>query len=184
MSSMDDPVVFTVSRDSEHRFSKHNADAITLLAGLGVEGDAHAGVTVQHLYRLKRDPEAANLRQVHLMMAEVQDAVRGLGYDVEAGQLGENVTTRGIDLLGLPRGTLLRLGEDAVVEVTGLRSPCSQINDFRPGLMRELVEKADDGRVLRKAGVMSVVLTGGEVRPGDPITVTLPAAPHHQLEPV
>jgi MOSC domain-containing protein YiiM len=181
---MTPPAVVAVSRDGEHRFSKTNADLITLLAGLGVEGDAHAGLTVQHLSRVKHDPSQPNLRQVHLIPAELHDELRTLGYDVAPGQLGENITTSGVDLRGLPRGTVLRLGADAAVRITGLRSPCRQINGLQEGLMAELIDTDELGNVIRKAGVMAVVLSGGLVRPGDKIAMTLPAPPHHALEPV
>lgn len=183
---MDDPtgVVVAVHRDGAHHFSKTSVDRITLLAGLGVEGDAHAGTTVQHLSRVRRDPTQPNLRQVHLIHAELLDHVNGLGYDVSPGTLGENVTTRGVDLLDLPTGAVLRLGDRAQIEITGLRNPCVQIDRYRNGLLKEVLRTAGDGRVVRLAGVMGVVLEGGEVRPGDEVRVTLPATPHRALEPV
>jgi len=169
------PTVIAVARDDGHRFSKPTVDAITLVAGHGVEGDAHAGSAVQHLSRLRRDPSTPNLRQVHLIHSELFDDVAAKGHAVEPGDLGENVTTTGIDLLDLPRGTRLRLGEDAIVEVTGLRNPCVQINGFSAGLMKELVRVDDRGETVRLAGIMSVVVVGGVVRPGDSIDVVLPA---------
>ncbi|MBX6747059.1 MAG: MOSC domain-containing protein [Acetobacteraceae bacterium] len=177
-------VVTAVSSDSAHRFSKPNRAVIRLLAGLGVEGDAHLGKTVQHLSRIRRDPSQPNLRQVHLLHAELHEELRAAGFDVSAGQMGENITTRGIDLLGLPTGTLLHLGEAAVVEVTGLRNPCAQLDRFRPGLMAAVLDRDAAGRLIRKAGIMAIVLTGGEVRPGDPIRITLPPAPHRPLQPI
>lgn len=168
------PAVLAVARDDGHRFSKPVRDSITLVVGHGVEGDAHAGATVQHLHDARRDPSRPNLRQVHLMHAELFAEVADRGHSVEPGQLGENITTTGIDLLDLPTGTRLRLGEDAVVEVTGVRNPCSQINGLSRGLMKELVRVDETGRTVRLAGVMSVVLVGGVVRPGDPIDVVLP----------
>ncbi len=176
--------VVSVSRDPEHRFSKEVVDDIVLIAGLGVEGDAHAGTTVQHRSRVARDPSQPNLRQVHLVHAELFDEVEGSGFEVAPGELGENVTTRGVDLLGLPRGAVLRLGPDAVVEVTGLRNPCVQIDGFEAGLMRELVTRDDTGLVVRKAGVMAVVLAGGRVAPGDSVGVELPQGEHEALQPV
>jgi len=176
--------VVSVSRDAEHRFSKPAVDEVVLVAGLGVEGDAHSGTTVQHRSRVARDPSQPNLRQVHLVHAELFDEVGGSGFAVQPGELGENVTTRGVDLLGLPRGAVLRLGADAVVEVTGLRNPCRQIDGLGQGLMRELVSRDDDGEVVRKAGVMAVVLVGGRVAAGDPVVVELPAGPHEGLGPV
>lgn len=177
-----DAGVVAVSLSPTHTFSKPNAEVIRLLPGLGVEGDAHLGVTVKHRSRVARDPSQPNLRQVHLIHAELHDDVRAAGFDVRPGELGENVTTRGVDLLGLPVGALLRLGEDAVVEVTGLRNPCTQIDDFQDGLLRQVVGRDADGNVVRKAGVMGVVRAGGEVRPGDRIRVELPQPPHRPLD--
>lgn len=181
---MSEPSVVSVSIDGAHRFSKLPADTITLVAGIGVQGDAHAGITVQHRSRVAADPNQPNLRQVHLLAAELLDELRQDGFDVRPGQLGENITTRGVPLLDLPRGSLLRLGDHAVVRVTGLRNPCGQINDFRPGLLKRVVGAAPDGTVIRRAGVMGVVLTGGAVAPQDPIAVELPEGSHHRLEPV
>ena len=177
-----DGSVTAVSRSGEHGFSKFTRPSIRLLAGLGVEGDAHLGVTVQHLSRVQQDPTQPNLRQVHLIAEELLEEVRAKGYDVSPGRLGENVTTTGIDLLALPTGSRLRLGAEAVVEVTGLRNPCLQIDNFRPGLLKEVVGRDEAGNVIRKAGIMAVVVDGGEVRPGDPVTVELPAGPHRPLE--
>jgi MOSC domain-containing protein YiiM len=176
--------VEAVARDAAHRFSKAGADEIRLIAGLGVEGDAHAGVTVQHRSRVARDPSQPNLRQVHLIHRELLDEVDEAGFTVPPGAMGENVTTSGIDLLGLPVGTRLRIGRDAVVEVTGLRNPCLQIEAYEPGLLKRMVGRDDDGKVVRRAGVMSIVLHDGVVRPGDPIAVDLPAEPHTPLAPV
>ena len=183
-SAEDRPVVVDVGRDGGHNFSKPVVEEITLVEGWGVEGDAHAGVTVQHRSRVARDPSQPNLRQVHLLHAELFDEVADAGYTVGSGEMGENVTTRGIDLLGLPRGTRLRLGESAIVEVTGLRNPCQQINAFEPGLLREVLGRDDDGVVERKGGVMSVVVAGGTVRAGDLIGVELPDGDRLPLEPV
>jgi MOSC domain-containing protein YiiM len=149
-----------------------------------VEGDAHLGETVKHRSRVARDPSQPNLRQVHLIHAELHDELRAAGFAVSAGQMGENVTTRGIDLLGLPTGTRLRLGKTAVVEVTGLRNPCIQLDRFQSGLMAAVLGRDEHGALIRKAGVMAIVLVDGEVRPGDPIIVELPPAPHRSLEPV
>lgn len=173
-----------VSRSAEYTFTKPNADAIRLVAGLGVEGDVHAGELVKHRSRVRRDPTRPNLRQVHLMHAELHDELAALGHPVTAGALGENITTRGVDLLGLPTGTRLHLGAEAVVEVTGLRNPCPQIDGFSDGLLKHVVGRDAEGNVVRKAGIMSIVLVGGEVRPGDPIRVELPATPHTRLQPV
>ena len=177
-------VVTAVSLSRGHHFSKPNALSIRLLAGLGVEGDAHAGVTVKHRSRVRRDPTQPNLRQVHLVHSELFDELHEKGFAVAPGDIGENVTTRGIDLLALPTGTKLRLGETATVEITGLRNPCVQLDNFRKGLMAATLDKDADGNLIRKAGVMGVVLAGGEVRPGDAIAVELPTSPHRPLRPV
>ncbi|MYS23104.1 hypothetical protein GA0115240_14757 [Streptomyces sp. DvalAA-14] len=174
--------VVAVSRDAEHRFTKINQDAIRLLTGLGVEGDAHLGVTVQHLSRIAQDPAQPNLRQVHLIHDELFTELRAAGYEIAPGDLGENVTTHGVDLLGLPTGTRLHLGPDAVVEITGLRNPCRQIDRFRGGLLKHVVGRDEAGRTVRRSGVMGVVLADGDVRPGDLVGVHLPAAPHRPLE--
>lgn len=176
--------VVAVARDDAHRFSKPTREAITLIAGLGVEGDAHAGATVQHLSRVRRDPSTPNLRQVHLIHAELFAEMAERGHRIDPGAMGENITTSGIDLLGLPRGTRLEIGDDAVVEITGLRNPCTQINGLSEGLMKELVYVDDEGATVRLAGVMSIVLTGGEVRPGDGIRVIPPAGAHEPLQAV
>lgn len=177
-------VVTAVSRSATHSLSKRNQECIRLLAGLGVEGDAHLGTTVQHRSRVRRDPSQPNLRQVHLIHAELHDELRAAGFAVEAGQMGENITTRGVDLLALPTATRLRLGATAVVEVTGLRTPCAQLDQIQPGLMAATLLRDAQGNLVRKAGVMGVVIAGGEVRPGDPITIELPPEPHRPLAPV
>jgi len=181
-SDMSGAAVIAVSRDADHRFSKANQDSIRLLAGLGVEGDAHLGVTVQHRSRVAQDPTQPNLRQVHLIHSELFDELRPVGYRIGPGDLGENVTTRGVDLLALPTGTRLRLGPDAIVELTGLRNPCLQIDHFRDGLLKQVVGRDATGRLIRKAGVMAVVLESGEIHPGVPITASFPHLPHLPLE--
>ncbi|MDQ3153457.1 MAG: MOSC domain-containing protein [Actinomycetota bacterium] len=181
---MSPSVVTAVSSSPAHRFSKVTREHIRLVRGLGVEQDAHLGETVQHRSRVARDPSRRNLRQVHLMHAELHDELRAAGFDVAAGQLGENVTTRGVDLLGLPTGTLLHLGATAVVEVTGLRNPCVQLDHFRRGLMAAVLDRDAEGRLVRKAGIMAVVVAGGDITPGDAIAVVLPPEPHHALHPV
>ncbi len=177
-------LVLAVSRGPEHSFSKPVRECVRLLAGLGVEGDAHLGVTVKHRSRVARDPTQPNLRQVHLIHSELHDELREAGLDVAPGEMGENVTTRGIDLLGLPVGTRLHLGGEAVVEVTGLRNPCSQLDRFLPGLQAAVLGRGADGELVRKAGIMGVVIAGGDVRPGDLVRVVLPTGPHRALVPV
>jgi MOSC domain-containing protein YiiM len=177
-------LVVAVSSSGWHGFSKATRESIRLLAGLGVEGDAHAGVTVKHRSRVRRDATQPNLRQVHLIHEELHDELRAAGFIVVAGAMGENVTTRGVDLLGLPRGTLLHLGGSAVVEITGLRNPCGQLDQYQPGLMAAVLERDANGGLIRKAGVMGIVHTGGSVRAGDRIEVELPPGPHWRLEPV
>ncbi len=177
-------IVTAVSRSPTHSFTKSGALLIRLLAGLGVEGDAHQGTTVRHRSRVARDATQPNLRQVHLIHAELFDELRLRGFDIGPGQIGENVTTLGIDLLGLPTGTRLRLGTDAVVELTGLRNPCVQLDRFRPGLMQAVLDRDALGNLVRKAGVMAIVVAGGDLRPGDPITAELPPPPHRPLAPV
>ena len=179
-----DGIIEAVSRSDAHTFGKTSQDAIRLLAGLGVEGDAHLGVTVKHRSRVARDPTQPNLRQVHLIHAELHDELAAAGFVVRPGEIGENVTTRGIDLLALPAGTRLHLGGAAVVEVTGLRNPCAQIDRFQPGLLAAVLDRDEQGGLVRKAGVMGIVLAGGDVRPGDPVRVELPPEPHRPLEPV
>jgi MOSC domain-containing protein YiiM len=164
--------------------SKPVRESLVLVAGLGVEGDAHQGVRVKHRSRVRRDPTAPNLRQVHLMHAELHEELAAEGFSVSPGQLGENVTTRGVDLLGLPAGTRLHLGATAVVEVTGLRNSCTQLDGIQEGLMEATLDRDENGGLVRKAGVMGIVLSGGEVRAGDPIRVELPSEPHRALEPV
>ena len=183
-STEDQAAVLAVSRDDRHRFSKPVVDEIVLVEGWGIEGDAHAGTTVQHRSRVARDPSQPNLRQVHLIHAELFDEVAAAGFEVGPGQMGENVTTRGVDLLGLPTDTLLHLGKDACVRVTGLRNPCQQVNGFEPGLLRQVLGRAEDGTVERKGGVMAVVVTGGTVRPGDAVRVELPDGDREPLRPV
>ncbi|MGI8576365.1 MAG: MOSC domain-containing protein [Nocardioidaceae bacterium] len=173
-----------MSRNAGHHFSKDNVPTIRLLCGLGVECDGHAGVTVQHRSRVRKDPSQPNLRQVHLIHSELHDELRDRGYAVQAGQLGENITTRGISLLDLPKGCLLHIGPAAVVEVTGLRNPCYQIDHFQRGVLAAVLDRDPAGSVVRKSGVMAVVLGGGDVRRGDAIDVEMPPGPWLPLQPV
>jgi hypothetical protein len=228
--------VASVSSNDSYTFTKPVHDRIVLVAGFGVEGDVHGGVHVRHRFRVAADPTQPNLRQVHLMHEELFAEVGEKGYDVAAGNLGENITTSGLDLLGLPVGTILRFGEgvgesadlaadspaspldevfatagattlneptaravEAVraavardaghdprpaVIVAGLRNPCGQINGFRPGLLKEVLDRDEDGNLVRKGGVMGVVLRGGAVTPGDPVAAELPPGPWSPLEPI
>jgi MOSC domain-containing protein YiiM len=176
--------VTAVSRSASHSFSKENQESILLVAGLGVAGDAHSGTTVKHRSRVARDPTQPNLRQVHLIHGELHDELDAGGFALAPGQLGENVTTRGLDLLALPTGSRLRLGEAAIVEVTGLRNPCLQLNGIYPGLMAATLDRDKNGNLVRKAGIMAVVVVGGTVRAGDPIEIALPPQPHRPLAPV
>ncbi|WP_425555755.1 MOSC domain-containing protein [Georgenia halophila] len=172
--------VVAVHVSETHSFSKSSREAITLLEGQGVEGDAHCGTTVKHRSRVAADPSQPNLRQVHLIHGELFSELAAAGYEVSPGQLGENITTDGLDLLDLPVGTRLTIGT-AVVALTGLRNPCQQINDFRPGLLKQVLRKGADGEVERLTGVMCVVARSGTVRPGDSVAVELPPEPHHRL---
>lgn len=177
-------IVEAVAGSGTHSMAKPHRPVIRLVAGIGVAGDAHAGATVKHRSRVTRDPTQPNLRQVHLIHGELHDELRAAGFVVAPGQMGENVTTRRVDLLVLPTGSRLHLGGGAVVEVTGLRNPCRQLDGIQPGLMAATLARDEAGNLVRKAGVMAVVLVGGEVRPGDPIRVELPATPHRPLAPV
>lgn len=176
--------VTAVHMSTSHTMSKQPQPSIRLLAGLGVAGDAHMGVTVKHRSRVARDPSQPNLRQVHLIHAELHDELRAADFVVAAGQMGENITTRGVDLLGLPVGTRLHLGASAIVELTGLRNPCTQLDGIQPGLMAAVLDHDAEGRLVRKAGVMGIVLVGGEVRSGDGVRLELPVEPREPLKPV
>lgn len=178
------PTVTAVHRSDSHSFSKSPQSEVQLLAGIGVEGDAHSGETVKHRSRVRRDPSQPNLRQVHLIHAELFSELASRGYSVGPGDVGENITTAGVDLLALPRDTVLWIGETAAVRVTGLRNPCAQLDRFQTGLMQACLDRDSDGQLIRKSGVMGVVLEGGIVRAGDPITVELPPEPRFALLPV
>jgi len=180
---MSGAAVIAVCCDSKHNLIKPTRDHIILVAGFGVQGDAHYGETVQHLYDKRRNPDAPNLRQVHLIHTEFFDELSEKGFTVKPGQMGENITTRGIDLLGLSRGTKLHIGE-AVIEITGLRNPCSKLNKIQEGLLPASLGQWDDGTMLAKTGVMAIILKGGKVRPKDLIKVETPDSPHIRLTPV
>ncbi|MEO6397115.1 MAG: MOSC domain-containing protein [Tepidiformaceae bacterium] len=177
-------LVAAVSRSATHTMTKPNEAGIRLLAGHGVEGDAHFGTTVKHRSRVARDPSQPNLRQVHLIHSELHEELRAKGFTVAAGAMGENLTTSGVDLLALPAGARLQIGAEAVLEITGLRNPCAQLEGVAPGLLAAVLDHDSEGNLVRKAGVMAIVLSGGEVRPGDPIVVVLPEGEQRPLEPV
>ncbi len=176
--------VLAVSLSGSHTMHKGNQSAIYLIAGLGVEGDTHSGITVQHRSRVARDPSQPNLRQVHLIHTELHEALGISGFNIAAGQMGENITTQGIDLLGLPTGTQLHIGAEAIIQVTGLRNPCLQLDGIQPGLMAATLDRDAEGHLIRKAGIMAIVINSGLVRPGDTITIELPPPPHISLKPV
>lgn len=175
-------VVVAVNCSGTHSMRKPAVATIELLAGLGVEGDAHLGRTVQHRARVRQDPTQPNLRQVHLIHAELHDELRAAGFELIPGEMGENITTSGIDLLGLPTGTRLHFGDAAIIEVTGLRNPCHQLDKLRPGLMAATLDRDEKGDLVRKAGIMAIVLGGGEIKPGDAIEIELPPEPRRKLE--
>jgi MOSC domain-containing protein YiiM len=175
-------IVVSVCRSPVHGFSKRIVETIELVAGLGVDGDAHAGVTVKHRSRVAADPTQPNLRQVHLIHAELHEELGVKGFDVFPGAMGENITTRHVDLLGLPTGARLSIGGSAIVEITGLRNPCAQLDGYQSGLTSAVLDRSADGALIRKAGVMGIVIAGGEVRAGDMIRIELPPLPHRQLE--
>ena len=174
--------IISVASDTGHSFSKITKSEITLIAGQGVLGDAHCGTTVKHRSRVAKDPSQPNLRQVHLIHSELFDEVAGQGLEVSPGQMGENITTRGLDLLAMPQGTRLHLGADAVIGITGLRNPCSQIEKFQSGLLKACLDKDEQGNLIRKSGVMSIVIQGGIVSQDDTIKVILPEGEHKPLE--
>jgi MOSC domain len=181
--SSSNPIVLAVHRSATHSFSKPAALSIRFVVGIGVEGDVHAGETVKHRSRVARDPTQPNLRQVHLVNAELHEALKAAGFNVKPGDMGENITTRGLDLLALPTGTRLMIGA-AVIQVTGLRNPCVQLDRFQPGLMQATLDRDTAGNLIRKAGVMGVVLSGGDVQAGDGIRVQMPEGERRALAPV
>ncbi|WP_296678097.1 MOSC domain-containing protein [Novosphingobium sp.] len=176
--------ILALASDPAHRFSKIEQCELTLIAGRGAKGDAHAGQTVQHLSRIAKDPFQPNLRQIHLIHAELFEELAAQGFAVAPAQLGENVTTRGVDLLGLSRGTRLQLGQEAVIEITGLRNPCRQIDGLAKGLMAATLSLADNGSLIRRCGVMAIVVAGGTISVGDPIELHSMPKIHQPLEPV
>jgi MOSC domain-containing protein YiiM len=179
---LSDGRVIAVSISQNHNFSKFNRDSINLIAGLGVEGDAHLGKTVKHRSRVAKDPSQPNLRQVHLIHSELHDELKDAGFDLSPGQMGENITSRGINLLRLPTDTLLYLGNRAIIKVTGLRNPCAQLDRFQSGLMAAVLDRDEQGNLIRKAGIMGIVITGGKVKPRDTIALEFPPKPHKSLD--
>ena len=175
-------IVVAVHRNPAHSMKKETQQRIRLLTGLGVEGDAHLGKTVQHLSRISSDPSQPNLRQVHFIHTELLDELHVLGFNISAGQMGENITTRGLFLLGLPVGTRLRLGRAAIVEITGLRNPCDKLDNIQSGLMKAVIERDRENKLVGKAGIMGIVIADGDVEPNDQIQVELPQVPHRRLE--
>jgi MOSC domain-containing protein YiiM len=176
--------IIAVHRHEQHQFSKNTVTSVDLVEGLGVAGDAHNGVTVKHRSRVAKDPSQPNLRQVHLIHAELLDELSAQGMHVQPGQMGENITTRGIDVLGLSTGTRLSLGSSAIIEITGLRNPCGQIDNFMPGLLAAVLDRDANGALVRRAGVMAIVIRGGSVAPADAITINQVAARFAPLLPV
>jgi MOSC domain-containing protein YiiM len=176
--------VLSVSRSSSHHLSKEVVDAVRLIEGEGVEGDAHRGKTVKHRSRVKKDPTKPNLRQVHLIHNELIEELQASGFRVGPATMGENITTYGVDLLALPTGTILSIGEDVQLEVTGLRNPCAQLDNYQTGLMAAVLDRDTEGNLIRRAGIMSIVRKGGTVRQGDEIRVRYPQEPHCPLLPI
>ncbi|MEO1518832.1 MAG: MOSC domain-containing protein [Bacteroidota bacterium] len=174
--------VLALSKSKTHTLNKYNCRDITLLKGLGVKGDAHMGKKVKHRSRVAKDPDQPNLRQVHLIHAELLEELREKNFLIEPGEMGENITTIGVDLLELPRHTILKIGKEAKIEITGLRNPCHQLNSIQNGLLKAVVAKDQDGNLIRKAGIMGIVLEGGEIRVGDEIEVYFPEKPYLKLD--
>jgi MOSC domain-containing protein YiiM len=174
--------VVSLSKDSDHNFSKEVCGSLIFLKGLGIEGDAHCGITVKHRSRVKANPTQPNLRQVHLVHSELISELQNSGFEVQPGTIGENILTSGVDLLSLPKNTILTLGSDVVLKVTGLRNPCAQLDNYQLGLTKAVLDKDEEGNLIRKAGIMAVVEEGGIVKVGDDIVIELPPKPHEALE--
>ena len=174
--------VTAVSRSGSHSFSKPTCASIHLIEGLGVEGDAHSGETVKHRSRVAKDPSQPNLRQVHLIHSELHDELIEKGFNVAPGVMGENITTQGVDLLGLPRDSLLRIGDEAIIQITGLRNPCKQLDDYQKGLLSAVLDKTPEDELIRKSGVMAIAIAGGTIKPDDSIKIKLPKKPYNKLE--
>ncbi|AUP80235.1 MOSC domain-containing protein [Flavivirga eckloniae] len=179
---MKEGIVKSVSKSSTHTFSKKNCDKIVLIKGLGVEGDAHMGEKIKHRSRVAKNPDQPNLRQIHLIHSELFDELEKKGFNVNSGELGENITTQGIDLLNLPKDTILTIGDTSKIKITGLRNPCKQLDLKQEGLMKAVLDKDDEGNLIRKAGIMGVVLEGGKIKTGDKIIIEFPQKPYVKLE--
>lgn len=175
--------VIALSKSASHTLKKENYNSLELLKGLGVNGDAHMGKNVKHRSRVARNPYQLNLRQVHLIHGELLEELKTNGYHIIPGQMGENITTSGIDLLSLPKDTILKIGVSSI-QITGLRNPCYQLDGIQPGLMKAVLDKDADGNLIRKAGVMAIVLEGGTIETGDEISIEYPEKPHQALEKV
>ncbi len=178
------PEILSTSARKGHGVGKTVLSEITLIAGQGVEGDAHCGEKVKHRSRARYNPSLPNLRQVHLIHGELLDELAGKGFAIAPGELGENILTGGIDLLSLPTGSILSFPSGATVEITGLRNPCIQLERHKTGLMHALLDHAADGSLIRKGGIMGIVLTGGVVRAGDGVVITDPEGAFRPLQPV
>ncbi len=178
----DQPIVIALCSSSTHTMSKGARSQLILLKGLGVEGDAHMGEKVKHRSRVVKDPNQPNLRQVHLIHSELHQELISKGFRISPGDMGENITTKGIDLLTLPKDTILAIGNEVELQVTGLRNPCLQLDGLAPGLMKAVLDRDKDGNLVRKAGIMTVVMAGGVIRIGDPIVVKLPNPPFVKLD--
>lgn len=174
--------ILGVSKSQSHTFTKFSCEHITLIKGLGIKGDAHMGKTVKHRSRVLKDPTQPNLRQVHLIHSELFEELKQKGFYIINGEMGENITTIGVDLLGLPKSTILKLGEKVKIRITGLRNPCNQLNSIKEGLMKAVLDTDENGGLIRKAGIMGVVVEGGEISVGDEIEILLPEEPYHKLE--
>ncbi|WP_109853454.1 MOSC domain-containing protein [Aquimarina sp. AU58] len=179
---MKKPKIISVSKSQSHTFTKFSCEYITLIKGLGVKGDAHMGKTVKHRSRVVKDPTQPNLRQVHLIHSELFEELKEKGFYIKNGEMGENITTVGIDLLSLPRNTILKLGQKVKIKITGLRNPCNQLNSIKEGLMKAVLDYDENGNLIRKAGVMGVVVEGGELSVGEEIEIVLPEKPYLTLE--
>jgi len=172
--------VMSVNQAARHDVRKTPVAALHLRSGLGADGDAHYGATVQHRYDRRRDPSRLNLRQVHLIGAELLEELGRAGYRIAPGDLGENITTADIDLASLPAATRLHIGSSAVLELTGLREPCVLLDRIAPGLRLAACGERSGETILRH-GAMAIVVAGGEVRAGDAIEISLPPSPHRPM---